>query len=142
MGGEVFRSCFSLESSGWLRGCRAGSGSGWPCMHAFIAVPRGGAWSASHPWIPDLCCARCMSPMDPVRAGSRLPLYYRRATSPYPTLPYPDRTYSTLPACPCTMPILFCVSLTYLSLSLSLYLCLSVIVVWLDCIALCSPLWP
>jgi hypothetical protein len=57
MGGEVFRSCFSLESSGWLRGCRTGSGSGWPCMHAFIAVPRGGAWSASHPWIPDLTCA-------------------------------------------------------------------------------------
>ena len=60
MGGEVFFaysvfvSCFSLESSGWLRGCRAGSRSGWSCMHASIAVPRGGAWSASHPWIPDL----------------------------------------------------------------------------------------
>ena len=29
---RVFGSCFSLESSGWLRGCRAGSGSGRPCM--------------------------------------------------------------------------------------------------------------
>ncbi len=46
-----FRSCFSLES---LRGCRAGSRSGLPCLHASIAVPRGGAWSASHPWSPDL----------------------------------------------------------------------------------------
>jgi hypothetical protein len=60
MGGEVFvayrvfGSCFSLESSGWLRGCRAGSGSGRPCMHASIAVPRGGAGSASHPWSADL----------------------------------------------------------------------------------------
>ena len=60
MGGEVFfayrvfGSCFSLESSGWLLGCRAGSRSGRPCMHACIAVPRGGAWSASHPWSPDL----------------------------------------------------------------------------------------
>jgi hypothetical protein len=57
MGGEgffayrVFGSYFSLESS---RGCRAGSGSGRPCLHASIVVPRGGAWSASHPWIPDL----------------------------------------------------------------------------------------
>jgi hypothetical protein len=50
MGGEVyfayrvFGCCFSLESSGWWRG-----GSGRPCMNASIAVPRGGAWSASHP---------------------------------------------------------------------------------------------
>ena len=58
------------------------------------------------------CCPRCVGPMDSVRAGSRLPLHYRRATSPHPTLPYPDRTYRTLPACPCTMPILLCVSLT------------------------------
>ena len=48
---SLFCSCFSLESS---RGCRACSRSGRPCMHARIAVPRGGAWSASHPWIPDL----------------------------------------------------------------------------------------
>ena len=33
--------------SGWLRARAA-------CMHASIAVPRGGAWSASHPWISDL----------------------------------------------------------------------------------------
>ena len=46
---RVFGSCFSLESSGWLHGCRAGSGSGRPCLHASIVVPRGGAWSASHP---------------------------------------------------------------------------------------------
>ena len=37
--------------------------------------------------------------MDPIRAGSRLPLHYRRATSPHPTQPYPERTYRTLPAC-------------------------------------------
>ena len=60
MGGEVFfansvfGTCFSLESSGWLRGCRAGSRSGRLCMNASIAVPRGGAWSASHPWSPNL----------------------------------------------------------------------------------------
>ena len=60
MGGEVFfanrvfGSGFSLESLGWLRGCRAGSRSGRPCMNASIAVPRGGAWSASHPWSADL----------------------------------------------------------------------------------------
>jgi hypothetical protein len=36
----VFGSCFSLESSGWLRGCRAASGSGRPCMCLCIAVPR------------------------------------------------------------------------------------------------------
>jgi hypothetical protein len=51
---RVFGSCFSLESLEWLRGCRAGSRSGRPCMNASIAVPLGGAWSASHPWIPDL----------------------------------------------------------------------------------------
>ena len=50
MGGEgffanmVFGSCFSLESSGWLHRCRAGSGSGRLCTHASIAVPRGGAY--------------------------------------------------------------------------------------------------
>ncbi len=60
MGGEsfsaslVYGSCFSLESSGWLRGFRAGNRSGRPCIHASIAVPRGGAWFTSHPWIPDL----------------------------------------------------------------------------------------
>jgi hypothetical protein len=54
----------------------------------------------------------------------------------YPTLPYPDQTYRTLPACPCTMPIFFCVSLTC---PISLCLCLSVIVGWQYCIALCSP---
>jgi hypothetical protein len=54
--------------------------------------------------------------MDPVRAGSRLPPTIaaprRRTlhrTLRYPTLPYPDRTYRTLPACPCTMPIFLCV---------------------------------
>ena len=42
MGGEVFfayrvfGSCFSLESSGWLRGCRAGNRSVRPCIHACI----------------------------------------------------------------------------------------------------------
>ena len=54
--------------------------------------------------------------MDPVRAGSRLPLHYRRRTLHhtlrYPTLPYPDRTYRTLPAYPCTISIFLCVPLT------------------------------
>ena len=60
MGGEafltyrVFDSCFYLESSGWLRGYLAGSRSARPCTHASIPVPRGGAWFASHPWMPDL----------------------------------------------------------------------------------------
>ena len=43
---------FSVAVSLWNP--RAGSGSGWPCMLASIPVPRGGAWSASHPWSPDL----------------------------------------------------------------------------------------
>jgi hypothetical protein len=47
MGGEVFFTYrvfgfhFSLESSGWLRGYRADSGSGQLCMHAFIPVAQG-----------------------------------------------------------------------------------------------------
>ena len=49
--------------------------------------------------------------MDPVRAGSRLLLHYRRA-SRHRTLRYPTLPYRTLSAFPCTMPILFCVFLT------------------------------
>ena len=62
IGGLVFfayRFCFSFESMGWLHGCWTGSGSGRPCLHAFIAVPRSGAWSESHPWISNLTCAVC-----------------------------------------------------------------------------------
>jgi hypothetical protein len=56
MGGEVyFAYRVFVPVSLWNpRDCQAGSRSGRPCMHASIAVPRGGAWSASHPWIPDL----------------------------------------------------------------------------------------
>ena len=60
MGGEVFFAYrvfgfhFSLESSGWLRGYRAGSGSGQLYACIYRGRSGGGAWSASHPWIPDL----------------------------------------------------------------------------------------
>ena len=43
---------FSVPVSLWNP--RACSGSGRLCMHASIPVPRGGAWSASHPWSPEL----------------------------------------------------------------------------------------
>jgi hypothetical protein len=120
MGGEVFFAyrvfgChFSLESSGWLRGCRAASRSGRPCMHASIAVPRGGAWSASHPWSPALICAvrGAWVPWIPSAQAAVFPCTiaapHHRAL--HRNLRY--RTYRTLPACPCKMPILLCVSLT------------------------------
>ncbi len=139
MGGEFFFAfsdfgChFSLESSGRLRGCWAGSGSGRSCMHASIAVTRGGAWSAPHPWIPDLCCPRCVGPLDPVRAGNRLPLHYRCATSPrtapHPALPLPTLTGPYLPVYPVCLPLhhahppLCFPDLTYLSVCLCFCYC-------------------
>ncbi len=60
--------------------------------------------------------------MDPVRAGSRIPLHYRRATSPHPTLPYPDWTYRTLLACLLANPPLRVPDLTYLFVSVSMLL--------------------
>ena len=48
----------------------------------------------------------------PRRQPSSPALSPRHVTTPYTTLPYPVRTYHTLPVCPCTMPILLCVSLT------------------------------
>ncbi len=125
---------FSVPVSLWNP--RAGSRSGRPCMLASIAVPRGGAWSASHPWSPDLTWP-VLSVVHAVCADSRT-ITTPRHRPPYVTLPYPDRTNRTLPAYPCTMPILLCVSLTW-PISLCLYL--SVFVASLDCIAPCSRLW-
>ena len=111
-------SVFSVAISLWNP--RAGSGSGRPCMHASIPVPRGGARSASHPWSPDRPCPGLSSvggwvPWSPSARAAVFPCTIaapRHRTLCYPTLtiPYPDRTYRTLPAC--TMLILFCVSLT------------------------------
>jgi hypothetical protein len=133
MGGEafltyrVFDSCFSLESSGWLHGCLPGSRSGRPCTHASIPVPRGGAWFASHPWRPDqtwplLSAVRGSHGSRPRRQPSSPALSPRHVTAHYATLPWPDLPFPTLPACPCTMPILLCVSLTW-PISLSLCYC-------------------
>jgi hypothetical protein len=125
---------FSVPVSLWnpRDGCTAvglAAGQGGPvCMHpsrCLGAVP-GPRRIHRFQTCPDLCCPRCMGPMDPVHADSRLPLHYRRATSPHPTLPYPDRTYCTLPACLSlhhAHPLLCVPDLTYLSLSLSLCYC-------------------
>jgi hypothetical protein len=132
MGGEAFSaSLVFVPASLWNPRVTVGLsvGQGGPvCMHpsrSLGAVPGPHRIHGFLTW-PDLCCPRCVGPMDPVRAGSRLPLHYRRATSPHPTLPYPDRTYRTLHAClPLhhAQPPLFVPDLTYLSLSLSLCYC-------------------
>jgi hypothetical protein len=75
-----------------------------------------GAWV---PWIPSTQAA--VFPCT-IAAPRHRALH---CTAPYATLPYHDRTYRTLPACPCTMPIHLCVSLTC---PVSLCFCLSVIV--------------
>ena len=126
MGGEaffaynrVFGSCVSLESSGWLHGCRAGSRSERPRLHVSIAFPQGGTWSAPHPWIPDLTCAvrGAWVPWIPFAQATVFPctIAAPRHRALHPILRYPTLTGPTvpcLPACPCTMPILLCVSLT------------------------------
>ena len=107
MGGEFFfayRVCGFCFFLGWLHG-RAVSGSGRPCIHASIAVPRGGVWSASYPWSPDLACAALGAGSHVSRPHRQpFPLHYRRTTSsssaPHPTLPCPGLTYCFAPA-PC-----------------------------------------
>ncbi len=124
---------FSVPVSLWnpRDGCAAVglvAGQGSPiCIH--LSWSLGAVPIAMDSW-PDLCYPRCGGPMDPVRAGSRLPLTIaaprRRVaahcTAPYATLPYPDRTYRTLPACPCTVPIFSVCPWPDLSLCLSLFL--------------------
>ena len=128
MGGEVyFAYRVFVPASLWNPRAAVGlaAGQGGPvCMHpsrSLGAVP-GPRRIHGFLTLPDLCCPRCEGPMDPVRAGSRLPLHYRRATSPHPTLPYP--TGPTIPCLPlhhAHSPL--CVpDLTYLSVSVSLLL--------------------
>jgi hypothetical protein len=110
MGGEDFFGyrdfgfCFSLESSGWLRVCRAGSRSGRPCMHASIAVPRGGAWSASHPWSPDLTCAVRGAWVLWIPSAQAAVFRCTIAVPRHRTLRYPTRTGPTVPCLPAPCP--------------------------------------
>jgi hypothetical protein len=103
-------SCFSLES--W-EGCRAGSGSVRPCMHD----PSGRCLVriASMESLPDLTCAvrGAWVPWIPSAQAAVFPCTIaapRHRTLRYPTLTGP--TGPCLPACPCTTPIILCVSLT------------------------------
>ncbi len=104
------------------------AGQGGPvCMHpsrSLGAVPDPHRIHGFLTW-PDLCCPRCVGPMDPVRAGSRLPLHYRRATSPHPMLPYATLTGPTVPCLSLhhAHPPLCFPCLTYISLSLCLCYC-------------------
>ena len=90
MGGESFFAHrvfvpFSLWNP--RDGCAAVacSRSGRPCMHESIAVPRGGAWSASHPWI-----SGAWVPWIPSAQAAVFPCTIaapRHHTLRYPTLP-------------------------------------------------------
>ena len=110
MGGEIFfayrdfGSCFSLETSGWLCSCLAGSRLGRPCIHASIAVPRSDAWSASLPWsfvFPYTIAAALTGPIVP---GPCLPA----PALAHPLLCVPDLTYFSLSLsfCYCRVTIL------------------------------------
>ena len=124
---RVFGSCFSLESSGWLRGCRAGSGSGRPYMHVSIVVPRGGAYSHGFLTWPVLSAVRWSHGSRPRRQPSSLALSPPH-TAPHPTIPYPSLPWPDLPY-PACLPLhhlhlpLCAPDLTYISLSLSLCSC-------------------